>query len=116
MVAPIFAPAPFIMVLAQGAYFAITGRVDARPRDAEILQIPLGRFGTLLAQDQVICERAALVAMPLDRRTDVGVLRQPRGLIVEDGARLRIDVVHVDREIDRVRRDRAAEIRIRSGY
>src|SRR3546814_648824 len=51
-----------------------------------------------------------LVAMPLHRHADVRIFRQPRGLTVEDRARLRIDIVLIEIEMDRVGGHRLLEI------
>src|SRR5208282_1059443 len=81
--AAVLRPAGNVVADRDGAFLAITNRLDPRGGHPARLQIILGRFGAAGAEGEIIFARAALVGVTLDGEGVRTILIEPARLLVE---------------------------------
>src|ERR1700728_287847 len=74
MAAAILLPASFVAFCAEGLFLAVADGLDPVAVDAGSGQCGLHCTGALVTQGQIVVGRSALVAVPLNRNVDVGML------------------------------------------
>src|SRR5581483_3678074 len=97
--APVARPAALRLLPTERQLLAIADRRDALRLDAEPDEVILDRLGALGPERQVVLDRAAIVAVPLELDLRAAVLPQPVGVAIEDGARFAVQVVLVEGEV-----------------
>src|SRR5256885_14962592 len=89
--------------LRAGTLLTVGHRLDARRLDAVAYEILLRRRGAAVAEGQVVLVGPALVAVPADADSHVGIRLQDRRLLIEDAGVFRPDVRLVVIEVNQAR-------------
>src|SRR5208282_4121752 len=100
VVAPILAPALFVLGVAERLFLAVTDGLESLLGDAEIQKCLLDGGGALVAQRQVVFLGAAFVAVTLNHHVKTLVLLQELSVLLEPGHLVRANVVAVVVEKD----------------
>src|SRR5579863_3719469 len=100
MAAAVLLPASFVAFGAERFFLAVTDRLDAAGADSESRQSSLDGARTLIAQRQVVLGRAALVAVSLNRKIHVGMMREELRISLHRGLLVTADVGLVVIKID----------------
>lgn len=85
-------PALFVVLGAEGFFFAVTDGSDAFGGNSLLDQRLLCRFGAAGAESDVVLFRAAIVAMAFDEHFDAGMLDQEGFVILHDGRIVRTQI------------------------
>src|SRR5271166_6211452 len=91
--AAVLLPARFRAFRAEWLFFSVADGAHPGRRNSRLRQRLFGRLRSILAQRQVVLDRAAFVAVALNHETHAGMLLQEAGVRLDDGLILRRDVV-----------------------
>src|SRR4051812_32883453 len=93
--AAVLLPALFRCFGAGGLFLAIADRLDAVGGDAGADKSRLGCSRTIVTEREVVFGRSTLVAVTLDRDSDVRVLLQEGGICLDDRLAISANVVPI---------------------